>query len=74
MGAFFLKTHDDFPYYHFSYSHYLTENSLIFGMGHFNLGYRTPSSIFYLNSLFYLPFVKKVFITFSNKLIITFQI
>tara|TARA_B110000114_G_scaffold184226_1_gene227386 strand:- start:998 stop:2620 length:1623 start_codon:yes stop_codon:yes gene_type:complete len=58
MGAFFLKTHDDFPYYHFSYSHYLTENSLIFGMGHFNLGYRTPSSIFYLNSLFYLPFVK----------------
>tara|TARA_B110000027_G_C16107979_1_gene296246 strand:- start:1123 stop:2394 length:1272 start_codon:yes stop_codon:yes gene_type:complete len=27
-------------------------------MGHFNLGYRTPSSIFYLNSLFYLPFVK----------------
>ena len=58
IGAFVLKTHDDFPAYHFSYSHYLTENSLIFGLGQFNLGYRTPSSIFYLNSLLYLPFVK----------------
>ena len=58
IGAFIFKTHDDFPYYHFSYSHYLTENSIIFGIGQFNLGYRTPSSIFYLNSLFYLPFVK----------------
>ncbi len=58
IGAFIFKTHDDFPYYHFSYSHYLTENSLIFGIGQFNLGYRTPSSIFYLNSLFYLPLVK----------------
>ena len=27
-------------------------------MGYFNLGYRTTSSIFYLNSLFYLPLIK----------------
>jgi len=58
IAAFIFKTHDDFLYYHFPYSYYLTENSLIFGMGNFDLGYRTPSSIFYLNSLFYLPFVK----------------
>ncbi len=58
IAAFIFKTHDDFPYYHFSYSYYLTENSLIFGMGNFDLGYRTPSSIFYLNSMFYLPIVK----------------
>jgi hypothetical protein len=58
IAAFIFKTHDDFSYYHFSYSYYLTENPLIIGMGNFDLGYRTPSSIFYLNSLFYLPFVK----------------
>ena len=58
IAAFIFKAHDDFLYYHFPYSYYLTENSLIFGMGNFDLGYRTPSSIFYLNSLFYLPFVK----------------
>ena len=58
IAVFIFKTHDDFKYYHFSYSYYLTENPLIFGMGNYDLGYRTPSSIFYLNSLFYLPFVK----------------
>ena len=57
IAAFIFKTHDDFKYYHFSYSYYLTENPLIFGMGNINLGYRTPSSIFYLNSLFYLPII-----------------
>ena len=58
IAAFIYKTHDDFLYYHFPSSYYLTENPLIFGMGNFDLGYRTPSSIFYLNSLFYLPLVK----------------
>ena len=58
IAAFIFKTHDDFSYYHFSYSYYLTQNPLILGMGNFDLGYRTPSSIFYLNSIFYLPFVK----------------
>ena len=57
--AFILfKTHDDFGYYHFPYTVYLTQNPLILGVGLFNHGFRTPSSIFYLNSLFYLPIVK----------------
>ena len=30
----------------------------IFGLGLLNHGFRTPSSIFYLNSLFYFPFIK----------------
>jgi len=55
IASFIFKTHDDFPYYHFSYSYHLTQNDLIIGIGKFNHGYRTPSSIFYLNSLFYLP-------------------
>ena len=53
-----FKTHDDFPYYHFPYSYYLTQNPLIVGVGQFNHGFRTHSSIFYLNSLFYLPLIK----------------
>ena len=27
-------------------------------IGHLNLGFRTPSSVFYVNSLFYLPLIK----------------
>ena len=52
------KTHDDFPYYHFPYTFYLTQENLIIGTGNLNHGFRTPSSIFYLNSLFYLPIIK----------------
>jgi hypothetical protein len=58
ISILMFKTHDDFPYYHFAYSYYLTQNSSIIGIGPFNHGFRTPSSIFYLNSLFYLPVVK----------------
>ena len=53
-----FKTHEDFPYYHFPYTDYLTKNSLIIGLGHYDLGFRTPSSIFYLGSLFYLPVIQ----------------
>jgi hypothetical protein len=52
------KTHDDFPYYHFPYTYYLTQENLIIGAGHLVHAFRTPSSIFYLNSLFYLPIIK----------------
>ena len=50
--------HDDFPYYHFPYSYILTQHNLIVGLGNLNLGFRTPSSLFYLNSIFYLPYIK----------------
>ena len=53
-----FKSHDDFPYYHFPYTYYLNQNQLIFGIGHLNHGFRTPSSLFYFNSLFYLPIIK----------------
>ena len=52
------KTNDDFPYYHFAYTHYINQNPIIIGIGKINYGFSTPSSIFYLNSLFYLPFIK----------------
>ena len=50
------KNHDDFSYYHFSYIHLITEFSNIIGLGNFNHGFRTPSSIFYFSSLFNLPY------------------
>ena len=53
---FVSKNHDDFPYYHFPYTHLLTEYSNLIGLGNFNHGFRTHSSIFYLSSLFNLPF------------------
>ncbi len=66
------KTHDDFPYYHFPYTYYLTQNSMIVGLGQFNHGFRTPSSLFYLNSLFYLPLIKYFMFNFLPVLIMGF--
>ena len=57
LSFLIFKTHDDFPYYHFPYTYNLTQNTMIIGIGEFNHGFRTPSSIFYLNSLFYMPLV-----------------
>ena len=71
-GLFQFKNHDDFPYYHFPYTYYLTQQSLHFGVGQFNHGFRTPSSIFYLNSLFYLPFAKFYLFNFSSIFILGF--
>ena len=51
------KTHDDFSYYHFPFTKYLTENKIIFGMGNINHGYNLLSSLFFLNSTFYLPLI-----------------
>ena len=58
IAFFCFKTHDDFPYYHFPYTNYLTKSDLIIGVGNYDPSWRSPSSIFYFNSLFYLPFVK----------------
>ena len=59
------KTHDDFSYYHLPFSKYLTEHKVIFGMGNINLGYNFVSSLFFLNSIFFLPFIKYFSFHFS---------
>ena len=58
IAILMYKNHDDFFYYHFPYALILTNFEKIFGLGFMGHGYRTPSSIFYLNSLFYLPGIK----------------
>ena len=74
IGLLMYKTHDDFFYYHYPYTLSLIEFKKIFGVGNLEHGFRTPSSIFYLNSLFYLPILEKslinsgviFFVVFSN--------
>ena len=58
IAILMYKNHDDFFYYHFGYALILTNFEKIFGLGLMEHGYRTPSSVFYLNSLFYLPGIK----------------
>jgi len=67
------KNHDDFPYYHFPYTFQLTQESLNFGIGKLNHGFRTPSSIFYLNSLFFLPIADYYLFNFSAAFILGFS-
>ena len=52
-----FKNHDDFFYYHFPYTFSLITQKKIIGIGLIEHGFRTPSSLFYLNSLFYLPLI-----------------
>ena len=57
LGILIGKPHDDFEYYHYPYTIYLNQFDSIYGIGHLNHGFRTPSSIFYLNSVFNLPLI-----------------
>ena len=68
-----VKTHDDFPYYHFPYTYYLTQENLIIGVGNLVHAFRTPSSIFYLNSLFYLPIIEYFSFSMGAILILGFS-
>ena len=42
FGLMAAKSHDDFSYYHFPYTYYLTQENLIIGTGSLNHGFRTP--------------------------------
>ncbi len=73
FGLFIHKAHDDFLYYHFQYSYYLTQQPTVIGIGNFGLGLRTSSSLFYLNSLFYLPIIKYFTFQITPVLILGFS-
>jgi len=80
IGILILVNHDDFSYYHLTYSLGLTEDKLVFGLGNFQHGYKHHSSIFFFNSITYLPFIKFYLfhsigwftLIFANYLIIEF--
>jgi len=73
ISVVIIKNHDDFSYYHFPYTYYLNEYPLIVGMGQYGHGFRTPSSLFYLNSIFYLPIVKYYMINVGALMIMGFS-
>jgi hypothetical protein len=71
-GLFISKNHDDFPYYHLPFILNIIEHKLQFGMGHINEAFRTPSSLFYVQSLFFLPYVKYYLIHSISLIILIF--
>ena len=73
VSSIIFKMHDDFSYYHFPYSYILTQHNLILGLGNLDLGFRTPSSLFYLNSIFYLPYIKFYMFMMPSILILGFS-
>ena len=51
IGILLYKNHDDFFYYHFGYTYSLINFEKIVGIGNLEHGFRTPSSILYLDLL-----------------------
>jgi len=58
LGFIISKTNEDFPFYHLPLSLHLAEQKIQFGLGNLNFAYNHWSSLFLLNSLYYLPFVE----------------
>ena len=67
------KNHDDFAYYHFPYILLLTEYTHPIGLGQLNNGFRSPSSIFFVSSMFYLPKISHYITHFTPALILGFS-
>ena len=72
IGIYVYKNHDDFPYYHLTYSLNLSENSFVIGSGNFGHGFRTFSSLFFFHSILYMPLVKFYLFHFAPFLILLF--
>jgi len=66
IGLFISKTNDDFPYYHLPFTMILVENKIQLGLGNLNTAYNHISSLFFLNSTLYMPFIKHYSFNFIN--------
>ena len=58
IGLLIIRNHDDFNYYHLTYSLGLTENKIFMGLAQFGHGYKHHSSLFFFNSIILLPYIK----------------
>ncbi|ETA69805.1 hypothetical protein [Candidatus Pelagibacter ubique] len=58
IGLLIIRNHDDFNYYHLTYSLGLTEHKIFIGLGQFGHGYKHHSSLFLFNSITFLPYIK----------------
>jgi hypothetical protein len=71
--AFYIsKTHDDFPQYHYLYTTQINNDKIQFGLPWFHYGFNHHSSLFYLHSLFFLPFIEKNLFNFGPLYILGF--
>ena len=66
IGFLISKTNEDFPYYHLPNSLQFAMNKLEFGLGNLNHGFKHFSSLFFINSLFYLPLVEIYLFNITN--------
>ena len=66
------KNHDDFPYYHFPYIELLTDLPHPLGLGLLNGGFRSPSSLFFISSIFFLPITEIYLFHITPALILGF--
>lgn len=72
IGFYISKTHDDFPHYHYLYISQITNYKIQFGLPWFHYGFNHHSSLFYLQSLFYLPIIEKNLFNFGPMYILGF--
>tara|TARA_Y100000816_G_C26103268_1_gene585319 strand:+ start:1086 stop:2792 length:1707 start_codon:yes stop_codon:yes gene_type:complete len=68
LGYIISKTNEDFPYYHLPMSLQIAQQKLQFGTGNINIAYNHFSSLFHINSLFYLPGIKFYLFNLTNYL------
>ncbi len=66
IGFLISKTNEDFPYYHLPNSLQFATNKLEFGLGNLSHGFKHFSSLFLINSLFYLPIVEIYLFNITN--------
>ena len=69
LGFLISKNNEDFPYYHLPNSLQFAEHKLQFGLGNLNHGFKHYSSLFLINSLFYLPKVEFYLFNITNFLV-----
>ena len=69
IGFLISKTNEDFPYYHLPNSLQFSTHKLEFGLGNINHGFKHVSSIFLINSVFYLPYVEFYLYNITNFLL-----
>ncbi|MDA9629415.1 hypothetical protein N9S67_00310 [Candidatus Pelagibacter sp.] len=75
ITVFLYKNHDDFFYYHLPYELTLLNYTKMIGLGKLGIvGFNTHSSIFYLNSLFYIPVINLYALHFGVIYIYLFSI
>lgn len=74
IGVFLAKSHDDFGYYHLPNALHFAQNKLEFGLGNLNHGFKHHSSLFYLYSIFILPFIEIYLINVLNFFFLFFSV